>query len=492
MFNSLMKKSNFKQAVKIIFIFDIFVRLIQFLREVAFSTFFGFSRITDAYNFTVNILGTPVNLIADSLLVGIIPSLNKKKTLQEKTNYVFSLMVTFTGIILLLFVFYFSFYKQIMSLLAPGFNNFTLGLTLKFSLLYCGVGLSLVLNRIIDNFFRAEKIFGLANFTNLISSVISILILLSLYRQTPLAITIGLLIGTFLSFGILFSRLPIKKMTSFDNDAIHLIKNSLPLLISGGLGVINTFVDKSFSTRFESGILTIMNYSTMIVLLISSLITNAVSSASYSFIASEIANNERKRVQTRLIQINFFFLFIFSLICILFIFTGKFFLSLLFQRGNITPKDVSMLYQITLVFLPMSIFTSIGSIILQVFYSFNNMKVTTLINSLCVLLNIGLNFLFIKKFGVYTLAGSTLISSLIASLANSFFLNRNYRIKAINYKVFLFSILVTSFTVSTMFLQLLFVKLILLSCLIVVYILLFKNESKDIKNLFMSYVLRRQ
>ena len=492
MLKFLIKKSNFQQAVKVIFLFDIFVRIIQFLRELIFSTFYGFSKVTDAFNFTINILGTPINLIADALLVGIIPSINKKKSMQEKINYVFSLMITFFIIILFLFLLFFTFYYSFMDLLAPGFDLETLSLTFKFSIIYAGIGLLLVLNRIIDNFFKAEKIFGLANFSNLVSSIISIIVLLLLFKQTPLAITLGMLVGTFIGFVILVSKLPIKKMTSFDKDAIVLIKRSLPLLISGGLGVINTFVDKSFSTLFNPGTLTIISYSIMIVTLISSLITNAIGGASYSFIASEIEQDQLKQAQNRINKINFFFLSIFSLICLGFILIGEYFLTLIFYRGNITIEDVRVLYQLTLIFLPMTIYTSIGTIVLQTFYSFNNLKVTTLINSLSVLLHIALNVLFIDYFGYYTLAGSTLIASLTATLVNAYFLNKIYGMKTINYRILLFSTLMTLFTLSTLLLNNIWLQILIILSLIVIFILLFKKEIKGLKNLIFKFLRKER
>ncbi|MFK4998706.1 lipid II flippase MurJ [Bacillus sp. N9] len=299
-----------------------------------------------------------------------------------------------------------------------------------------------------------------------------------------------MLVGTILSFVILFSRLPVKRMTTFDKDAIRLIKKSIPLLISGGLGVINTFVDKSFATLFDAGILTIISYSIMIVLLISSLITNAISGASYSFIVSEIGNNQINAAQSRIKQINFFFLFIYSLICILFILMGKFFLMLLFHRGHITLDDIDILYRITLILLPMTLFTSMGTIVIQTFYSFQNLKVTTIVNSCCVLLNIGLNILFIKHFSFYTLAGSTLISSLISTLINAYLLKRRYKILAINNKIILMSLMVTVFSFSTLFFQNLSLKLVMVFGLLSLYLVLFKKENKEIKTLFKSYVLR--
>lgn len=491
MLKSLMKKSNFQQAVKIIFLFDIFVRVFQFLRELIFSTLFGFSKVTDAFNYTVNIIGTPLNLVADALLVGIIPSLNKKESMQEKINYVYSLMISFVSIIVFLFVIYFSFNDSIMKVLAPGFDSETVHFTMQFSWFYACIGLLLVLNRIIDNFFKAEKIFGLANFSNLVSAVISILILYVLYEQTHLAITYGMLVGSLVSFIILYSRLPLKRMTAFDKDAIQLIKNSLPLLISGGLGVINTFVDKSFGTLLDEGAITILSYATMIVLLVSSILTNAISGASYSFIASEVANNQLEKVQERVSQINFFFLFIYSTLCILFVLIGEYFLGLLFNRGNITAEDVEMLYRVTLVFIPMTIFTSIGSIVVQIFYSFNNLKVTTVINSLCVVLNILLNYLFIDKFGIFTLAGSTLIASIAATLINAYFLQIKYKIWAINLKIMLIALIATSFTIFNLITSNMIINILIIIGLVLLFLLLFKNENKNIKRLFLSFLLRR-
>lgn len=200
MFKFLERKSSFLQAIRVIFFFDIFVRIIQFIRELIFSTFYGFSRVTDAFNYTVNILGTPINLIADALLVGIIPALNKKNTMQEKINYVFSLLITFFCIIFSLFFLFFIFYQHIMKFLAPGFDPDTLDLTFQFSLLYAVIGLLTVFNRIFDNFFKAEKVFGLFNFSNLISAILSIIVLLLLFKLTPLAITVGMLVGALVGF----------------------------------------------------------------------------------------------------------------------------------------------------------------------------------------------------------------------------------------------------------------------------------------------------
>ena len=281
-------------------------------------------------------------------------------------------------------------------------------------------------------------------------------------------------------------------MTSFDKDAIVLIKRSLPLLISGGLGVINTFVDKSFSTLFNPGTLTIISYSIMIVTLISSLITNAIGGASYSFIASEIEQDQLKQAQNRINKINFFFLSIFSLICLGFILIGEYFLTLIFYRGNITIEDVRVLYQLTLIFLPMTIYTSIGTIVLQTFYSFNNLKVTTLINSLSVLLHIALNVLFIDYFGYYTLAGSTLIASLTATLVNAYFLNKIYGMKTINYRILLFSTLMTLFTLSTLLLNNIWLQILIILSLIVIFILLFKKEIKGLKNLIFKFLRKER
>ena len=476
MFKYLVRKSNFLQAVRVIFVFDIFVRVLQFVRELIFSIYYGFSRITDAFNYTVNILGTPINLIADALLVGIIPALNKKSSTQEKMNYVFSLLITFFCIISVLFLLFFVSFDYIMQFLAPGFDQSTLNLTLQFMLVYAGIGLLTVFNRILDNFFKAEKIFGLFNFSNLISAVLSILLLISLFKITPLAITIGMLIGAFVGFIILFIKLPVKKMTYFDKDAIFLVKKSIPLLISGGLGVINTFVDKSFSTIFEPGILTILSYATLIVMLVSSIITNAVGGASYAFIAAEVANNELLSVQTRIKQINFFFLTIFSFICLGFIILGKFFLELIFLRGAITSEDIDILFALTSIFLPSAIYTSIGAIVLQVFYSLDNLKVTTIVNSICIILQIMINVLFIKYFGYYTLAASSLISSLLSTTVNGYLLRRFYKLSAFNNKIFIFSMLITLITPLAIIVN---QTIYLVLGTIIVYFLFF---SKDIKN----------
>lgn len=488
MFKFLERKSSFLQAIRVIFFFDIFVRIIQFIRELIFSTFYGFSRVTDAFNYTVNILGTPINLIADALLVGIIPALNKKNTMQEKINYVFSLLITFFCIIFSLFFLFFIFYQHIMKFLAPGFDPDTLDLTFQFSLLYAVIGLLTVFNRIFDNFFKAEKVFALFNFSNLISAILSIIVLLLLFKLTPLAITVGMLVGALVGFSLLFIRLPLKKMTSFDKDAVTLIKRSIPLLLSGGLGVINTFVDKSFSTVFEAGILTILSYATMIVTLTGSILTNAIGGASYSFIASEIAENKKESVINRVNQINFFFLSIFSLICLGFIVLGFFFLKIVFLRGAITAEDIDILYKLTLIFLPSTIFSSIGTIVLQVFYSYDNLKVTTIVNSLCVILQIVFNILFIDTLGYYTLAISFALSSLLSTTINGYLLHRIYGITAFHYRFFLFSLVISLVTPSAILINDVWILLWMILIVIIIYLVLCKGEIKEYKQKIVLFI----
>lgn len=426
-----LKKSNFQQAVKILFIFDNIAKVLSFLRNIIITTQFGLSKITDSFNFATTIITTPINLISDAILAGVIPFLNERKTDQQKVNFIYS--VALLNIILLMIssiLFYF-FYDFIIKLLAPGFSDKEIKYVYEFSIVLLISAHFQLFMKAMEGYFRAEKIFGVSNIINFISAVVSLVTLWLFIEKQFIFIVLSQLIGILIGFIFFLLVIP-KKVTGLDKEVIKLIWFSLPLILGGGMGVINNFVDKGFASNLNPGDISALTYSFLIITLVGSTVTSPVAGAAYSFISTLIAENKLEAVQEKVKKFSNILLVIFILILILLQNFGLYGLNLVFLRGQMTEENVKLIFELMLIYFPINLYTGAGGLIIQIFYSFKKTVIPTIVSLTFIIMNIILNFLFVGKYGVYTLATTTLLTSIFSTIALNIFLKRKYSISILS------------------------------------------------------------
>jgi putative peptidoglycan lipid II flippase len=430
--NKFLRKSNFKQAVLIIFLFDNIAKILSFLRNVIITTNYGFSKITDSFNLANNIVTTPINLISDAILAGVIPFLNEKKNKQEKVNFIYSVALLNIGVLTFLSILFYYSFDYIIKLLAPGFSGEETKYVYRFGIILLLSAQFSIFMRTIEGYFRAEKIFGVSNVINFISSVVAIVTLFFLIKKHYLYIVISQLIGVFLGFILFFIVAP-KKITKIDKEVTKLLWFSVPLILGGGMGIINNFVDKAFASTLVQGELSALTYSFLMVSVLGSSIIGPISGAAFSFISTSVSIGDLMDVENRLKKIANVYVMFFVFCSILFHNFGETVLKIIFLKGKVTIEDIALLYDLTTIYFSINLYTGTGGLIIQVFHSYKNAFMPTTVSSVFIIIHIILNFLFVKYFGAYALAGSTIFVSLISTFTLNYILFKKYAIKILNF-----------------------------------------------------------
>ncbi len=427
MLSFLRRENTFRQAIIILFVVDNISKLINFLKNILIASLLGFSRITDAFNYANTIITTTLGLFSDSMRVGVIPFLHSKVGEQERKDFVYSVYIVALLLFLVLSTLYFAFFSNIIKTIAPGFSEYERSLVYEFSFYVLGASIFLLFIRVVDGYFRAEMVFGVSSITRLAANLSVILILFFFLAKSYKAIAIAPFVGNgigFLLFLIIFKA----KFKSFDKDVFKLLKFSIPLILGAGIGTLNNFVDRGFATTLPEGHLTALTYAFLIANQVKALFVGPIEGASFTFISNEINEGKSTELQERIDGIVNGFTAIYALVCVLTVVFGFPVLKLLFLHGKVTIANIILTNKILLIYFPIVLFTSVGNIIVQIYFSHKQTVVPTFITMCFISLNILMNVLLVKRYGAYALASSTLVTSAGAVTVSSLYIRLKYRI----------------------------------------------------------------
>lgn len=485
----LKQKSSYGQAVKILFIFDNLSKILNFAKNIIITAALGFSKIPDAFNLSRSINGTFYNTINNALLAGALPHLNDREDIQEKINFLYSLVlivISFFTLISIVIIFNFS---AIIDVLAPGFEDSQKRHVFMFFLLQLPLSLITVFTKAFESYFRSEKIFGITNVTKFGISVIAFILIFLFISKNYYILAIGPLIGTFLGFLYFLSLIP-KKMTKFDKKVFSVIKFAIPLIIGGSFTIINSFVDKGFSSTLPEGQLTTLDLGGRLLEQVKGLFAGPIVGALYAFLSLSISKKEFKSAQDKITKVSNSLFTIFTLVFAGYLLFGKLGLSIIFKHGLVESKNINLLFEITLILLPLCF--SLQNVLVLVLYSFKNAKFSTITGISTTLLNIVLNYIFVKIFGIYALATTTLLVVLLNAFICSIYVRYKYKLITYTYKHFILIItsIISSYIV-IVFRDLAFISMIIFPIFLCIELILFKFLTVSTIKSFLKKVKKK-
>lgn len=477
----LKEKSNYGQAVKILFIFDNLSKIFNFAKNIIIIAALGMTKIPDAFNLSRSINGTFYNTINNALLAGALPHLNEREDIQEKINFLYSLVVLIVGFFVIISIVIIVKFNVIIDVLAPGFEQEQKRLVYTFFLLQLPLSIITVFTKAFESYFRSEQIFGIANVTKFFVSVIAFLLLFFFVKSNYYFLAIGPLVGTVLGFIYFLSLIP-KKMTAFDKNVFSVIKFALPLVLGGSFTIINSFVDKGFSSTLPEGQLTTLDLGGRVLEQVKGLISGPIVGALYAFLSLSISKKEFVETQERLKKVSNSLISMFAIIYVGYIIWGEWALSLIFEHGLVESGNITLLYRITLILLPLVF--SLQNITILVLYSFKNATLSTITGIVTTLLNIALNYIFVKKYGIYALASSTLFVVLLNAFICALYVKVKYNITIYTYKhlILIITAVIATFSI-IIFSSMSFVEFFFAILIIVELIVLRLITPKKIKQL---------
>lgn len=403
-------------------------KIVGLSRDVLIASSMGITIKADIYFYIINLISIIFATIGGGIGATIIPymsrkkqeSLDKKECFSNIMNYliVISCLLSLAGIL---------FPENILKLTAPGFfkklndEDMKLIMTLTkisfFSLIPMSIYSALkgVLNLNSKYFIPASLDF--------IFNLVLVIYLIFLFKKYELVGMIYfILLGNILQ--ILVQLPSIKKLNYkyklnfkiINNDTKQITILMLPIILGNSINQVNMIVDKMLASLLEVGKLSIMNYASKIQFLAYTVIGLGITTVTFTNLSKAISEKDQGTFEKELLKsINLMVLVMTSVIFYLFIF-GDIIIEILFKRGNFNQIAVEETTLVLRILLPGMLFYGIKDLLNRAFFSLEDTKTPMINSALGGLINICGNLILINVLGVYGLALSTTISSIIITL----------------------------------------------------------------------------
>lgn len=409
------------------------VKILAFYKETLIASSFGLSLLLDTFLIAILVPSFIQNVFVNAIGQIFIPNYIAARNYKEN-------LASFQSLVLILILVMMTVFSLLAYLGTDIFLKVIFpGKELEFYLLiqrqlfivlpvifFTGVG------SILKGLLEIENKYFNSQITDFISPAVMILAIL-LFRENlgDRVLAFGFLIGSLLSTLYLFYIGTKHKVIHLGRPRLSeqsriMIQQFPAKTISGIFTGINPFVDQYFAAQLAVGSIAALNYGTKIpafgigILMIS---LNRVLLPYYS----KLVLKDLKTAFERLFK-SLKIVFLISLLGtgIIFIFS-EWIISVLFERGAFGPENteiVAYIQQITLVYVP---FTLAARLIVNFLTVINENKFMAWAASWNFILNLVLNILLVKKYGVYGLALSTTIVYSLKAIIYYYYARRVYK-----------------------------------------------------------------
>ncbi len=422
---------NMTGAITGVVFFTLAAKLLGFLREIVLSGYFGATGISDAYLISQTIPGTIFQFVGVGLSTCFIPIYFKilyrtKTEVNAFTNKILTIILIFSTIVIVII---WMATPTIVKMFASGF----VGDTLYYAVWFTRIGvLSLYFSTLIyvfNSYLQANNVFTVTAFSVIPNNICIILSIVLGARCNIWFMSIGSTLAVGLQ--LLFLIPAVKKLnfrfamnfhwnSEYVKDFFSLM---LPVICGVSVNEINTLVDRTVASQVVVGGISALTYSYSLIMLIQGGFVQPIVTVCYPQITDAIIGEkweEAKVILKRVSGIILSFLIPTTAGLILY---SKQIIKMLFGRGMFDQEAVLLTASALSFYAAGICFVGIRELLSKFYYANRDTK-TPMYNSMIgVSMNIILNFILSRYFGIGGLAFATSISAIFTS----FLLLKNLR-----------------------------------------------------------------
>ncbi|MFH2070003.1 MAG: murein biosynthesis integral membrane protein MurJ [Elusimicrobiota bacterium] len=422
-------------------------RILGYFRDMLIAHYFGAGLFADAFYAAYRIPNLFRRLFGEgSVSSAFVPVFSDYIQTKKREETAQLLNVVFTVLVIILFIITVAgiiFSKQISQSIAWGFKSspekllLTTDLTrIMFPFLFfaCLAALAMgVLNSLKSFFLPAITPASLS-----VSEILYVLLFLALcpwatgipddFKIRGLAISV--VIGGFIQFAIQQAALAkhgfrMKFNFNLSNPGLKkIIVLFLPVSIGFSVEQINSFVDTICASFLVEGSITALYYSNRIMQLPLALFGIAAATVSLPLMSESVAKNDREgMVQTLNFSLR---LVLFTLIpaSLGLIVIGMPIIEVLFERGSFTGSATAMTYSALALYSTGLLAYAFVKILAGGFYAMKETRIPIRTSAFCMMLNIPLNIILMRRMGIGGLALATAICSWINFILLFYYLRK--------------------------------------------------------------------
>lgn len=392
------------------------VKIAIISKELVVAWRFGTGDALDAFFIAWLVPSFIIVLLPESFNAALIPTyirVREQEGLEAAQQLLSRVIVWGLGLLAITTILMVATAPLYLPLLARGFSPQKLELTFH---LLCTITPVVVLSGIVviwSAVLNAQERFALAAIAPAMTALVTIAFLLKNENWGIFALTGGLVGGTLLEMlllGVALKRQGISLLPTcyrFDPHLRQVVSQYAPIMAGAFLMSSTTLVDQSMAARLSPGSVAALNYGMRVIALPVSLITTALSTAIIPYLSKMVAAQDWKGVRfTMKRYLWLIFLVTVPITGFIYIYSQPI-VELLLQRGSFTAQDTYTVAQVQAMYVLQLPFYVAGILVVRLISSMDINQVLIGIAGLNLILNIGLNYLFMQWLGIQGIALST-------------------------------------------------------------------------------------
>lgn len=412
------------------------VQVASVAKELVVAWKFGTGDALDAFLIAFMVPSFIINVVAGSFNAALIPTYIRVREQEGMTaaQRLFSGVMLWSlgllGITTLLMVAAAPLY---LPWIAGGFNLEKLDLTFRLLCTIAPVVLSRGLLVIWGAVLNAGERFALVAVSPIITPAMSVLFILIGGRWGIFALAVGLVFGVALEMFVVATALKQQGMSlrlrwyGFDTPMRQVAGQYAPMIAGALLMSSTSIVDQSMAAMLSPGSVTALNYGNKLIAPPLDLGATALGTAVIPYFSTMITQKKWSEIQD---TIKKYLLLIFSAavpLTVIFILTSELLVRVLFQHGAFTARDTHLVSRLQNCYALQIPFYTAGIFLVRLISSMGANQVLMWACVCNFIINIILNYAFIKWIGIYGIALSTSFVYIFSFCFVLFFVNKKLK-----------------------------------------------------------------
>jgi len=392
------------RASAILIIASILGHILSLGKEILVANYFGITKAMDAFYAAITIPNLLTNVFLSTFGAVFIPIFIRYKKNMEEANRIASIIINYSFLFFLLgAMLIYIFAPWIIRFGFHGLKSETISLAIKmlhivsFTIIFSG------LIGIMSGILNAFEHFTWPAFSQMFITITTIFFILFFVKNFGVfTLVYGLLLGLILQFLFL---IPITKGKGYHhyldfNQKHPAIKEMISLgfvfFIAIVVSHINIVVDRIMTSYLAPGSIAALGYAGKLVQVPLVIFSSSIATAVFPFFSSQVTEGKIEELKDSLSKSIRMSGFIFIPLTVILVILAKPIIRLLFQRGMFDSHATNLTSVILICYSFQIFFYTTGIILGRVFLAFQDIKTLLKITIVGVIMNIVLNFLFIK------------------------------------------------------------------------------------------------
>lgn len=397
-------------------------KLIGMLRDVVLANYFGTSNISDSYLIAVSVPTLLFYFIGHALSTAYLPMYNKMKVNsgeQAAMDYSNNLMLTSMMICAVLVAVLVLFPATVIKLFAAGFDESTLQLTATF-VRYSAFSLFVMtaLN-ILGGYLQANSNFILPAMVSYPRNIVFIVSIVIAARYKVEFLGIGILLAYVSELLLLLPAalkngyrfyLKLDVRTPEMKETLYVV---LPIILGVGVSQINKIIDKSIASTVITGGISALSYASIINNAVQEVLVTGIITVLFARCAAWVAEGKHDVVKNKLsdtIQTLTFLLVpaSFGVVAV-----SRLIVKCVLSRGAFDETSIGLTAGALCCYTVGLSFLAVRDTLIKVFYAYKETKITTATSIAAIIVNIVLNLILSRFWGINGLAVATSIAAFV-------------------------------------------------------------------------------